>query len=68
MKIVSFNISNRRNVVLVGGTGAGKTHLTITLARNCIRSGTEGSVRPGVAARGCAAGVNAWGFAAVYSE
>jgi DNA replication protein DnaC len=49
MKIVSFNISNRRNVVLVGGTGVGKTPLAIALARNCIRSGTQGSVRPSVA-------------------
>jgi ABC-type dipeptide/oligopeptide/nickel transport system ATPase component len=62
MKIVSFNIRNRRNVVLVGGTGAGKTRLAIALVRNCIRSGTEGSVRPGVAARGCAARVNAMGI------
>jgi DNA replication protein DnaC len=28
--------------VLVGGTGTGKTHLAIAIARNCIRSGARG--------------------------
>jgi hypothetical protein len=28
--------------VLAGGTGAGKTHLAIAIARNCIRSGARG--------------------------
>lgn len=32
-------LASQRNVVLVGGTGSGKTHLSIAIARNCIRSG-----------------------------
>lgn len=28
----------QRNAVLVGGTGTGKTHLAIAIARHCIRS------------------------------
>ena len=32
----------QRNVVLVGGTGTGKTHLAIAIARNCIRTGSRG--------------------------
>jgi DNA replication protein DnaC len=35
-------IAQQRNVVLVGGTGTGKTHLAIAIARSCIRSGTRG--------------------------
>jgi DNA replication protein DnaC len=35
-------ISQQRNVVLVGGTGTGKTHLAIAIARSCIRDGTRG--------------------------
>src|SRR5262245_11270114 len=35
-------IAQQRNAVLVGGTGTGKTHLAIAIARNCIRSGTRG--------------------------
>jgi DNA replication protein DnaC len=35
-------IAQQRNAVLVGGTGTGKTHLAIAIARRCIRSGTRG--------------------------
>jgi DNA replication protein DnaC len=35
-------IAQQRNVVLVGGTGTGKTHLAIAIARACIRSGSRG--------------------------
>jgi DNA replication protein DnaC len=35
-------IARQRNAVLVGGTGTGKTHLAIAIARSCIRSGSRG--------------------------
>jgi DNA replication protein DnaC len=35
-------IAQQRNVVLVGGTGTGKTHLAIAIARSCIRDGSRG--------------------------
>jgi hypothetical protein len=35
-------LAQERNVVLVGGTGTGKTHLAIAIARACIRSGARG--------------------------
>jgi DNA replication protein DnaC len=35
-------IAQQRNVILVGGTGTGKTHLAIAIARNCIRAGSRG--------------------------
>jgi DNA replication protein DnaC len=35
-------LAEQRNVVLVGGTGTGKTHLAIAIARSCIRSGSRG--------------------------
>ncbi len=35
-------IAHERNVVLVGGTGTGKTHLAIAIARACIRNGARG--------------------------
>jgi len=34
-------LASQRNVVLVGGTGSGKIHLSIAIARNCIRSGAR---------------------------
>jgi DNA replication protein DnaC len=36
------HIAQQRNVVLVGGTGTGKTHLAIAIARACIRDGARG--------------------------
>jgi DNA replication protein DnaC len=35
-------LSQQRNCVLVGGTGTGKTHLAIAIARHCIRAGKRG--------------------------
>ncbi len=35
-------LAQQRNVVFVGGTGTGKTHLAIAIARSCIRSGVRG--------------------------
>jgi DNA invertase Pin-like site-specific DNA recombinase len=34
--------AQQRNAVLVGGTGTGKTHLAIAIARSCIRGGARG--------------------------
>jgi DNA replication protein DnaC len=35
-------LAHQRNLVLVGGTGTGKTHLAIAIARACIRGGARG--------------------------
>jgi len=35
-------LAQQRKAVLVGGTGTGKTHLAIAIARSCIRGGTRG--------------------------
>ena len=35
-------VAHQRNVVLIGGTGTGKTHLAIAIARALIRGGTRG--------------------------
>ena len=35
-------LAQQRNAVLVGGTGTGKTHLVIAIARSCIRAGARG--------------------------
>jgi DNA replication protein DnaC len=32
----------QRNVVLIGGTGTGKTHVAVAIARACIRGGARG--------------------------
>ncbi|MBB4000766.1 IS21-like element helper ATPase IstB [Aureimonas pseudogalii] len=41
--LVSGNfIAHQRNAVLIGGTGSGKTHLAIAIARACIRAGARG--------------------------
>ncbi len=34
-------LSQQRNAVLVGGTGTGKSHLAVAIARNCIRAGAR---------------------------
>jgi DNA replication protein DnaC len=34
-------LAQQRNAVLVGGTGTGKTHLAIAIARSCIRGGAR---------------------------
>ena len=35
-------LEHERNAVFVGGTGSGKTHLAIAIARACIRNGARG--------------------------
>jgi DNA replication protein DnaC len=35
-------LAHQRNLVLIGGTGTGKTHLAIAIARACIRDGARG--------------------------
>ena len=35
-------LAEQRNAVLIGGTGTGKSHLAIAIARGCIRSGARG--------------------------
>ena len=32
-------LDHQRNLVLIGGTGTGKTHLAVSIARACIRAG-----------------------------
>ena len=35
-------LATQRNAVLIGGTGTGKSHLAIAIARACIRGGARG--------------------------
>ena len=35
-------LTQQRNVVFIGGTGTGKSHLAIAIARACIRNGAKG--------------------------
>ena len=35
-------LGHQRNLVLAGGTGSGKTHLAVGIARACIRGGARG--------------------------
>ena len=35
-------LEQQRNVVLIGGTGTGKSHLAVATARTCIRNGARG--------------------------
>ena len=35
-------LANRRNVVLVGGTGTGKTHLAVAIMASVVRAGARG--------------------------
>ena len=35
-------LETRRNIVLVGGTGTGKTHLAIAITANLVRAGARG--------------------------
>jgi DNA replication protein DnaC len=35
-------LEQQRNAVLVGGTGTGKTHIAVAVARACIRNGSRG--------------------------
>lgn len=35
-------LEHQRNVVLIGGTGTGKSHLAVSIARACIRRGKRG--------------------------
>ena len=35
-------LAEQRNAVLIGGTGTGKSHLAMAIARSCIRGGARG--------------------------
>ena len=35
-------LAHQRNLVLIGGTGTGKTHIDVGIARSCIRAGARG--------------------------
>src|SRR5260221_3092263 len=38
----ALSSAEQRNAVLIGGTGTGKSHLAIAIARACIRGGARG--------------------------
>ena len=40
--VTSGFLDHQRNLVLIGGTGTGKTHLAVSIARACIRNGRRG--------------------------
>jgi DNA replication protein DnaC len=35
-------LDHQRNLVLIGGTGTGKTHIAVGIARACVRGGARG--------------------------
>jgi hypothetical protein len=39
-------LAEQRNAVLIGGTGTGKSHLAIAIARACIRGGARAASTP----------------------
>ncbi len=41
-------LDHQRNLVLIGGTGTGKPHLAVSIARACIRNGRRGRFFNGV--------------------
>src|ERR1700754_1629205 len=34
-------LDSQRNVILIGGTGTGKSHIAIAIARSCVRAGRK---------------------------
>ena len=45
-------LAQQRNVVLVGGTGTGKTHLAIAIARSCIQAPVAASTTWSISSTG----------------